>query len=877
MIAGVLVVCMPGAADAQRLPSTVTPRHYDLTFDIDLAAARFAGDETIHVTLAEEGTQVLLNAVDLTFEEVSISSPGRTQQASVSQRSQMALLSVRDPIPAGPAEIHVRYRGPLNNALRGLYLSQANGRRYAVTQLESTDARRAFPSFDEPAFKATFAVTAIIDAGDTAISNGRIVSDVPGPGPNRHTVKFSTSPKMSSYLVALAVGDFACLDGLAERIPVRICATKDKVELGRLALESAQAILAFYNRYFDIKYPFEKLDVLAVPDFSAGAMENTGAIFYRETNLLADEQTASLATRKNIALVLAHELAHQWFGNLVTMAWWDDLWLNEGFASWMANRPVASWKPEWNIDVDEALQTQTALELDSLRSTRAIRTQVETPSEIDGSFDVIAYEKGSAVLRMVEGYLGPEAFRAGINAYLAKFAYGNATSEDFWRTLAATSGKPVDAVLAGFVNQPGAPVLRVDYTCVSNGPSSGASWSFTQQRFVGGSVSPLSGVWTVPVCVKDPAGRRGADPQGSCTVVQPGTTGRMTSSGGNPESPSPCTAPWVFVNAGATGYYRSEYSTALLTAIAPDIQRTLTAPERLSLLGDVWALVRAGRQTVGDFLTLASGFSQDPSSVVIGQLAGRLGVIRTYLTTPDTKARLEAYIRRLFEPLAKELGANTIPGEPAERTSLRAYVTAMLGDAGGDPATIAYAGESVRNALAGRAALAPTSATAYVNLAAKHGDRALFEAYLDRAQSSVSPEERYRYLHALSQFPDAALVQRGLALTLTPDFRSQDVPQFLNRFLANPATNAAAWTFVKANWDGLSSKALNFLGDVQIANGLGSFCDARTRDDIRDFFQRHPLPSGMRALSQSLDRINACIALRDAQTGELTKWLDQAR
>lgn len=868
---------MPGPADAQRLPSTVSPLHYDLTFDIDLAAARFSGDETIRVTLAEEATQILLNAVDLTFDDVSISSQGRTQRASVSQRPQMALLSLREPIAPGPAEIHIRYRGTLNNALRGLYLSQANGRRYAVTQLESTDARRAFPSFDEPAFKATFAVTAIIDAGDTAISNGRVISDTPGPGSTRHTVKFSTSPKMSSYLVALAVGDFACLEGLAERIPVRICATKDKVHLGRFALEAAQAVLAFYNRYYDIKYPFEKLDVLAVPDFSAGAMENTGAIFYRETNLLADEQTASLATRKNIALVLAHELAHQWFGNLVTMAWWDDLWLNEGFASWMANRPVASWKPEWNLDVDEALQTQTALELDSLGSTRPIRTQVETPGEIDGSFDVIAYEKGSAVLRMIEGYLGPEAFRVGINAYLAKFAYGNATSEDFWKTLAATSGKPVDAILAGFVNQPGAPVLRVDYTCVSSGPSSGSAWAFTQQRFIGGSVSPLNGVWTVPVCVKDPGGRRGADPNVACTVVQPGTSGGMVSVAGSPPRPSECTAPWVFVNAGATGYYRSEYSTALLTALAPDVQRALTAPERLSLLGDVWALVRTGRQTVGDFLTLASGFSHDQSSVVIGQLAGRLGVIRTYLTTPETKAPLEAYIRRVFEPLATELGPNTIPGEPAERTSLRAYVTAMLGDAGGDPATIKYARDSVRNALAGRAPLDPTSAAAYINLAAKHGDRALFEAYLDKVGTSVSPEERYRYLHALSQFPDPALVQRGLALTLTPEFRSQDVPQYLNRFLANPATNAAAWTFVKANWDALSSKALNFLGDVQIANGLGSFCDARTRDDINAFFLAHPLPSGMRALSQSVDRINTCIALRDAQTGELTKWLNQPR
>jgi puromycin-sensitive aminopeptidase len=376
--------------------------------------------------------------------------------------------------------------------------------------------------------------------------------------------------------------------------------------------------------------------------------------------------------------------------------------------------------------------------------------------------------------------------------------------------------------------------------------------------------------------VKDPAGRRGADPTVSCRVVSPGTTNGDTAIPSG-DGTSRCTAPWVFVNAGATGYYRSEYSTAVLAALAPDIQRVLSAPERLSLLGDVWALVRVGRQSVGDFLTLASGFSREQSSVVVGQLAGRLGIIRTYLTTSETKAPLEAYIRRVFEPLAKELGPNTIPGEPAERTSLRAYVTAMLGDAGGDPATITYAQESVQHALAGRAALDPTSAAAYINLAAKHGDRPLFEAYLKQIAASVSPEDRYRYLYALSQFPDPALVQRGLALVLAPDFRSQDVPQYLNRFLANPATNAAAWAFVKANWSALGSKALNFLGDIQIANGLGSFCDARTRDDISAFFEAHPLPSGMRALRQSIDRINTCITLREAQTGALTTWLRENR
>ncbi|MGE3704243.1 MAG: M1 family metallopeptidase [Vicinamibacterales bacterium] len=856
---------LPATAGAQRLPDTVTPSHYDLAFDVDLAAARFRGEATITVRFAEAATQVLLNAVDLTFDDVTITSGGQVQAAAVTLRPQMALLTVKTPVPAGPAEIHIRYQGVLNSQLRGFYLSQANGRRYAVSQMEATDARRAFPCFDEPAFKATFAITLIVDRGDTAISNGRLLADTPGPGPDRHTVKFSTTARMSSYLVALAVGDFACLEGQADGIPLRICATKDKVHLGRFAMDAAQFILAFYNRYYEIRYPFEKLDILAVPDFSAGAMENTGAIFYRETNLLADEARASIATRKNIATVLAHELAHQWFGNLVTMAWWNDLWLNEGFATWMANRPVEAWKPEWNVDVDEALQTQTALELDALASTRPIRAPVETPGDIDGSFDAIAYEKGSAVLRMVEGFLGREPFRKGINAYLAKFAYGNATSEDFWRTLAASSGQPVDAILEAFVTQPGAPLVRLDYRCTAG--AEGIRRALSQRR-VGGDTRP--GRWTIPICLKDPAGQRGVTPAVECAVLPPVLSLPLAPRGSAGQQ---CTAPWAFANAGATGYYRSEYDTATLAALTPEIQRVLTAPERLSLVGDVWALVRSGRQSVGDFLTLASGFAQERSSAVLGQVAGRLSTIRTYLTTPETRPRLERHVRRIFGPLASELGPNTIPGEPTDRTLLRAHVTSLVGEAGGDPATVAYARTAVADALAGRRPLESTSAAAYVNLAASHGDRALFDAYVAQIARSVSPEERYRYLYALAQFPDPDLVDRALALALTPEFRTQDVATFLNRFLSNPATNAAAWRFVKAHWSELSQRALNFLGDTRIANGLGSFCDAATRDDIVAFFRERRLPSARRALEQSIERINACIALRDAQMEPLSAWL----
>jgi aminopeptidase N len=364
-----IALAAPLRSAAQQLPTIIRPEHYDLTFAVNLDRERFDGTETIRVQISQPTTRIVLNAVDLQLRDVMIGSGTSAQKAAVTidQSNETATLTVPKAVPGGASEIHVRFSGVLNDQLRGFYISTANNRKYAVTQFEATDARRAFPCFDEPAFKATFALSVTLDEGDTAISNGKVVSDTPGPRTGRHTMTFATTPKMSSYLVAIAVGDFQCLTGSAENVPVRICTTPDKQALGHIALDDALQILRFYNGYYAIKYPFGKLDVVAVPDFAAGAMENTGAIFYREADLLADSASASVGARKQIASVLAHEMAHQWFGDLVTMQWWDDLWLNEGFATWMANKPLAAAHADWNVGVDEAVENQRALDLDALR------------------------------------------------------------------------------------------------------------------------------------------------------------------------------------------------------------------------------------------------------------------------------------------------------------------------------------------------------------------------------------------------------------------------------------------------------------------------------------------------------------------------------
>src|SRR5271154_616136 len=393
-----LVICglaLCGSVGAQRLPDNVVPESYDLTFTPDLVKATFGGDEAIHVTLRRAAASIVLNSAEIDFLETTITAGGSTQTATVSKNENLeqATLSVPNEIAAGPAEIHIRFTGILNDKLRGFYLSETARRRYAVTQFEATDARRAFPSFDEPAYKAIFRITLVIDKGDTAISNGKIVSDTAGPGNGKHTLQFSDSPKMSSYLVAMMVGDFACIQGAADSIPIRVCAVPEKKDLLSYALLSAENILKYYDTYFQIKYPYQKLDIIAFPDFSAGAMENVAAITYRETLLTIDDRNASVDAHQAVVGVLAHEMAHMWFGDLVTMKWWDDIWLNEGFATWMAYKPIEAWKPDWHDERAEIEETGGSLGTDSIASVRAIRARAETPAEIGMLFDGIAYGK----------------------------------------------------------------------------------------------------------------------------------------------------------------------------------------------------------------------------------------------------------------------------------------------------------------------------------------------------------------------------------------------------------------------------------------------------------------------------------------------------
>jgi len=848
-------------ASAQRLPSTITPVHYDITVTPRLADATFGGEVDIRLRLASPATEIALNAAEIKVISASIASSGRSQEAAVSldAAKEQATFRVPAAVPAGEATLKIVYEGILNDDLRGLYLSKANNRRYAVTQLEATDARRMFPSFDEPAFKATFALTAIIDEKDHAISNGAVISDTPGPGRGQHTVKFETTPKMSTYLVALAVGDFECNAGSADGIPVRICSTPDKKQLTGFALESTQKIVEYYNRYYSIKYPFKKLDIVAVPDFSAGAMENTAAIFYRETLLLATPD-ASVHVRKDIAEVLAHEIAHQWFGDLVTMQWWDDIWLNEGFANWMMSKPLKAWRPDWKVELDEVEDNHTAMSLDSLRTTRPIRSKASTPAEIGELFDPIAYEKGAAVLRMLEEWVGEKEFQKAVNAYIDKFQYGNARAEDFWGTLTTVTGKPVDKVMATFVDQPGLPLITLDLRCAGGGSRA----ILSQERYFRDPSQPAAAapaqLWQIPVCLRSSSGDT------HCEVLREKRK----------EIPFQSCPAWVMGNAGARGYYR--------TAAPPDMVRTmaekigmLSAAERKTVLSDEWALVRAGRHDVGTFLDLVSGFGEERTANVMQTLRSVLEIIDVEFTTDTTRAAYRAWLAKFIAPALAHAGLPGKPNADDETKALRATVVALAGGTARDRQVLSTARTLVLQELDKPGSVEPTLLDVLIHLAALDGDAALYDRYLAKSKAATGPEERYRYLYGLTSFTDPALVRRTMELTVSDDVRSQDAKLVIGRMLGNTDTHRLAWQLMQERWTAIQKKTGEFVGNTVIVGALSSFCDAGAAAEIKTFFSAHKVPDAERTLQQSLERIGACTRTAATQAPKLGEWLHARR
>ncbi|MGD0860112.1 MAG: M1 family metallopeptidase [Terracidiphilus sp.] len=848
-----LVLASVRSATAQRLPSTVLPEHYTLTLTPDLKAATFSGVESIDVTIAEPAGAITLNAAEIAFQSVSVTANGKQQTASVTLNNskEQATFTFPEKLAAGKATLSIAYTGILNNQLRGFYLSKTARRNYAVTQFEPTDARRAFPSFDEPAFKATYDVSLVVDSADTAISNSPIEADTPGPGAGKHTLKFSTTPKMSTYLVAFLVGDFQCTGGESDGVAIRVCATPDKVALTPYGVDVAKWVLHYYDNYFGIHYPLKKLDLIALPDFEAGAMENFGAITYRETLLLIDPKTASVGAKKEVAIVIAHEMAHQWFGDLVTMQWWDNLWLNEGFATWMENKSVAIMHPEWNIDQGVANDEDSTLNLDAQPTTRSIRAKAETPDEINQMFDGIAYGKAGDVLLTVENYLGPETFRKGVHAYLTAHEYANATAEDFWNAQTATSHKPVDKIMESLVAQPGEPLLTF-------GEPAKGQVSVAQKRFfLSPGIQPdPAQKWTLPVCFEK------GDESQKCEVLTPAAS----------MLPVPKTG-LFFANAGGKGYYRSAYPPSVYANLVANVETSLTPTERISLIGDEWAQLRANKAKVGDYMNLVAAVKADPNANVLGGAIGGVDAIyERVAATPEEKAAVSAWIRRTLAPDLANLGPPS-ESDPPNTRELRAELFGILGFYGKDPAVLAQANSIVEKYLADPASVDATLGQTALAVAARNGDAALFDKLQTLAETSTNPERQNRALRLLAQFEDPALAQRSLDYAVSGKVRNQDAAIQIAYALQIDGTRDLAWKYIQANWDKVQAQLTTEMGGV-LVNSAGSFCSAASRDDVKQFFSTHKVAASDLALKHAIEHIDGCIEFRTLQEPNLKQWLE---
>lgn len=849
-VLGYGLTALASNAQGQRLPQTVRPEHYKLWLTPNVKAETFAGDESIEVILAQPAKAITLNAAYITFKSVSATAEGTASVSgavALDTEKEQATLTFPTELPAGRVTLAIQYTGILNDKLRGFYLFKTDKRSYAATQFETSDARWAFPSFDEPAFKATYDIALTVDAGDMVISNSSIVSDTPAPtvdGVSKHTVAFARTPKISSYLVAFLVGDFDCVSDVSDGTSIRVCGMPGAAETGRFALSTAQYVLNYYNHYFGIRYPLAKLDMIALPDFGPGGMENFGAITYRETLLLVDEKTATLEQKKDVALTVAHEVAHQWFGDLVTMQWWDNLWLNEGFATWMASKAMMKLHPDWQYSADNAVGLDGTLDLDSQATTHAIRAKADTRAEIAELFDGIAYGKAGAMLAMVENYVGEETFRRGVHNYLATYLYANATAEDFWRAQTTISGKPVDKIMSSLVIQPGAPLL----TFTADGNS---TIGVKQNRFFSDPTTNVQNAqtWTLPVCFKT-----GGKP--ACVLVDSADQQFKMSASKFP-----------FANAGAKGYYRSSYPKAIYQDILARAE-TLAPEERIILIGDQWALMRSGVATVGDNLDLAAALRNDPDPVVLGKVLATISEIAERIATDDERTDLRAWIRKQFTPVYRALGP--IPAgndiEPQNKQQMRALLFVALGDAK-DPTVMAEARTLANRYIADQTSVGPSLAPYALYVAATNGDAELYDKLLALRASTPDPEVQATSLFLTTHFTDSALIARTLDSVAVGKMRNRDGATMLAIMVRTRETRDQAWYYVTRNWDRIQVSSRS-----RLVPAAGSFCSAEKRDEVLSFFKAHGAATDG-PLKMADEAINSCIRLREAQEPHLREWL----
>jgi aminopeptidase N len=840
-----------------RLDPNVSPTFEAVQLRLDPAETTYSGSVRVDLEVAAATSEFLFNAEDLRIDTLALANAKHEIEASFAMHGDgVVAVTAKEPLTPGKYTLSISFTNTFNTRAVGLYRMVKDGRAYAFTQFESADGRRAFPMWDEPAYKIPFELTLTIPEKLEAVAN-TLPEKTTNDGNGWKTVHFRATKPLPSYLVAIAVGPFEFVEIKGMKVPGRIVTPAGEAALGTIAARETPEIVAALERYFTIPYPFGKLDLIAVPEFWPGAMENAGAITFAEGTLLFDEREATPAQMRHFVYVAAHELAHQWFGDLVTMEWWDDLWLNESFADWMGDKVTSEVAPQYKQDLVELQGVERIYDADARASVTAIRQKVASADE--GLNDVqLAYDKGKAVLRMIEQWIGPETFRRGIIAYLHRHAWGNATGSDLWGSLSAAAGKDVGKPLETFLDQPGFPLIDVRLL-------RGGSVKLGQQRFRNAGDSVPAESWTVPVFLRYSDGK----------TVQTSTF-LLTKNEETFRLPGEKIA-WLYPHADANGYYRWRLDPAMLHELASHATAWLSARERIALLGNLSSLLDAGALHGDDFLRLTGELAGDPEPEVVSAVLAQLARVDLAFVDDAERPAFAHYIEKTLRPALDRWGLERRSGEDDVVTMVRPQLLQWLGGEGGDEGVRGFAEKTAAAYLKDPATVDPSIAGAALWVAAWSGDQALFDAYRKGISTSTTPDARARFLAALSGFQRPELRAQALDFALHGGLRPQEMFRILLAIARTDATHRLVYHWFTTNFAEITDRIppvfLSFL--PRVASG----CDAGTLAAAKKFFaeEGHRAEGTENTMARVEEQVNDCLQLRSREGARVAAYLASAK
>ena len=836
-----------------RLSKSTRPIRYLLRFELDLERWTSTGHARISLTLDAPAREITLHAVDLDIKTAAIEGGPTMREVTHDSESQTATLRFESEVAKGERVLEIAWNGEIREALRGLYRSTRPGERYAATQFEAADARRAYPCFDEPEFKARFALELIHSAGLAAIANMPIQKAEALPD-GRVRTRFVETPKISPYLLAFTVGPYESTEEARtpSGVPTRVWLPPGLAEQGIYARDAHVRSLSYLEKYTDIPYPYIKVDAIGIPDFEAGAMENPGAITYRTRLLAADKRNASIGTFKGIFSTAAHELTHMWWGDLVTMKWWTDLWLNESFASFVGEKATAALNPEWGFWRDFVAQNASAFNLDALVSTHPISVEAKSAEQASERFDAITYTKGAAVLRMIEGYLGEDVFREGVRSYLRRYAEANASADDFWRELDVASGQDVTTIANAWIKEPGHPLVE----CEARESDGGLEITLAQTRyFSDADAKPTAQLWPVPLVIRYGAG----DGTKEKRMLLTSERATLKLEG----------ARWFYPNAGGRGFYRFKLAGISAERLDQGIA-SLSAEERLNLIDNLWALTRHGKATLAQFMRRLETLRGEEDRAVIQAVSEALNWIANYAVRDATDTAFQRFIEDLYRPMFVPLGFETRASDDSDTREKRSRVIVMLGVYGGAADVRDEAARRVRAHLDGKQRLDPDVAGSLIGVAAVGGDEALYDRYIERMKQAAAddPQEEARFRQALVSFQRPDLVRRTTEAIFSDLIRPMERGLMVIPLLQQRRARPVAWPIIRDRWDERVAPAEPLLKQ-RFVNAVSQLAQPGLADEAIRFLESKRTPDVNEVVTQSVERLRVNTAAAQRLGDEL--------